>query len=53
VGEYEKSLADMNEAIKLEPGNPEFYEKRSYALRKLGRNDEAEADENKARELKR
>jgi tetratricopeptide (TPR) repeat protein/tRNA A-37 threonylcarbamoyl transferase component Bud32 len=52
VGEYEKSLADMDEAIRREPGNPDFYEKRSYALRKLGRNDEAEADEKKARELK-
>jgi len=46
------SVADMTEAIRREPGNPEFHEKRSYALRKLGRNDEAEADEKKARELK-
>jgi len=52
VGEYEMSVADMTEAIRREPGNPEFHEKRSYALRKLGRNDEAEADEKKARELK-
>ena len=42
----------MTEAIKREPVNPEFYERRSYALRKLGRNDEAEADEKRAKELK-
>jgi Flp pilus assembly protein TadD len=51
VGEYEKSLADMDEAIRREPGNPEFHEKRGFALQKLGRDEEAAVAFKKAKEL--
>jgi len=53
VGEYDKSVTDMTEAIRRDPKNPEFHERRSYALRKLGRHQEAEADERTARKLSR
>lgn len=50
-GDYEGSREDMDEAIRREPGNPEFHEKRGFALQKLGRDDEAAAAFKKAKEL--
>ena len=41
----------MPEAIRRDPGNPEFHEKQGFALQKLGRNDEAAAAFKKAKEL--
>ena len=41
----------MPEAIRRDPGNPEFHEKRGFALQKLGRDDEAAAAFKKAKEL--
>ncbi len=51
MGEYQNATDDLTEAIRREPGNAEHYRKRSLALEKLGRQDEAERDQQKAKEI--
>ena len=50
-GEYERSIRDYTEAIRLKPDYSFFYEDRAKAYRKMGKNDLAAADEQKAKEL--
>lgn len=52
LGEYQKALEDLNEALKLNAGSHLAYQGRAAAYRKLGRIKEAEADEAKYEELK-
>jgi len=53
MGEYQKAYDDLTVAIGKEPNKPEHYDNRGQTLQRLERNDEAEADFKKARELKR
>jgi TonB family protein len=50
-GDYESAVNDYTEAIRLKPDYSFFYEDRAKAYRKLGKNDPAAADEQKAKEL--
>lgn len=49
--QYEQALADRDKAIELDPTKAKFYSGRAKTLRKLGRDAEAEQDEQKAKEL--
>jgi len=51
LSEYEKSIADLTAVVKFDPGFVSAYKTRSKALRAVGRNAEAEADEKKLREM--
>ncbi len=48
---FEKALADVSEAIRFKPDDENYYYDRVFIYRKLGKNDLAEADEQKHREL--
>jgi tetratricopeptide (TPR) repeat protein len=52
MGEYQKAYDDLTVAIGKEPNKPEHYDNRGQTLQRLERNDEAEADFKKARELR-
>lgn len=52
MGEYQKAYDDLTVAIRKEPHKPEHYDNRGQTLQRLERNDEAEADFKKARELR-
>ena len=52
IGEYQKAYDDLTVAIGKEPNKPEHYDNRGQTLQRLERNDEAEADFKKARELR-
>ena len=52
MGEYQKAYDDLTVAIGKEPHKPEHYDNRGQTLQRLERNDEAEADFKKARELR-
>jgi tetratricopeptide (TPR) repeat protein/tRNA A-37 threonylcarbamoyl transferase component Bud32 len=52
-GQYEKALADLDEAIRMEPRKPEHHENRGHTLDRLGRADEAEREFKKAEELRK
>ena len=52
MGEYQKAYDDLTVAIEKEPHKPEHYDNRGQTLQRLERNDEAEADFKKARELR-
>jgi tetratricopeptide (TPR) repeat protein len=52
MGEYQKAYEDLTVAIGKEPNKPEHYDNRGQTLQRLERNDEAEADFKKARELR-
>lgn len=52
TGEYQKAYDDLTVAIGKEPNKPEHYDNRGQTLERLERNDEAEADFKKARELR-
>jgi serine/threonine protein kinase/Tfp pilus assembly protein PilF len=52
MGEYQKAYDDLTVAIGKEPNKPEHYDNRGQTLQRLERNDEAEADFTKARELR-
>ena len=49
--EYENALADFTEAIALSPDNPEYYEQRAWCYHCFGRDEEADVDIEKAKEL--
>lgn len=48
---YDKALADISEVIRLKPDDKDAYLERAEVYRKLGKNDLAEADNKKHREL--
>ena len=50
-GDCDDAVRDYTEAIRLKPDYQYSYSQRAEAYRKLGKNDLAEADEKKAREL--
>jgi tetratricopeptide (TPR) repeat protein len=52
MGEYERALADLDEAIHREPRKPEHYENRGHCYQRLGRPEEAEREFKKAAELR-
>lgn len=52
MGEYQKAYDDLTVAIGKEPNKPEHYDNRGQTLQRLERNDEAESDFTKARELR-
>lgn len=49
--DYHKALADLSDVIRLEPDDKDAYSERAEVYRKLGKNDLAEADDKKYREL--
>jgi tetratricopeptide (TPR) repeat protein len=49
--DYDKALADFTEAIRLEPGSPEYYVDRGWVWHTTGKYDKAVADYNKAVQL--
>ena len=51
MGDYQKAVDDLTEAIQREPRNAEYFSKRSLALQKLGRDEDATNDQKKAKEL--
>lgn len=53
AGQYEKALADIDEAIRMEPGKPEHHENRGHTLERLGRAEEAEREFKQAEELRK
>jgi tetratricopeptide (TPR) repeat protein len=52
LGEYQKAIDDLNVAIGKEPTKPDHYENRALSLQRLGRHEEADADFEKAKELR-
>lgn len=50
--EYENALADFTEAIALTPDKPEYYEQRAWCYHCLSRDEKADADIEKAKELR-
>ena len=52
LGEYQKAIDDLNVAIGKEPIKPDHYENRALSLQRMGRHEEADADFEKARELR-
>jgi S1-C subfamily serine protease len=50
--EYERAVSDFSEAIKLNPNYAQAYQRRSQAFAKLGKNSEAQKDQEKANSLK-
>jgi len=52
LGEYQRAYEDLTVAIGKEPGKADHYDNRGQTLQRMGRHDEAEADFNKARELR-
>jgi len=51
-GKYEMALDDLTVAISKEPTNPEFYDRRADCHEKMGHQDQAEQDRQKAESLK-
>ena len=51
LGEFDKAVADFTEAIRLDPTRPESYSDGAKAYRAFGEEDQAAADEQKAKEL--
>jgi Flp pilus assembly protein TadD len=51
-GKYEMALDDLTVAISKEPTNPEFYDRRADCYEKMGHQDQAEQDRQKAESLK-
>lgn len=51
-GDYENALADFNQAVRLKPDNYIWYKDRAKLYRRIGKNDEAVADESKSESLK-
>ena len=51
-GEYQKAYDDLTAAIGKEPGKADHYDNRGQTLQRLGRNEDAEADFQKARVLR-
>jgi Flp pilus assembly protein TadD len=51
MGEYEKAVDDFTDAIRRDSRQAEFYGKRSLALQKMGRFEDASNDQHKAEEL--
>jgi len=52
-GNFEKALPDFDEAIRRNPQNSSYYLTRGYCLQALGRNDAADRDFKRAKELER
>ena len=50
-GEYEKALADFNEAIRLDPKYVLGYKNRAVLYERMGDKDRAAADRDKVKEL--
>ena len=50
-GEYEKALADLNEAIRLNPKYVYGYKSRAFLYERMGDKDRAAADRAKVKEL--
>jgi TonB family protein len=48
---YDKAVADLSEVIRFKPDDKDAYFERAEVYRKLGKNDLAEADDKKYREL--
>jgi len=51
VGEYESSVADLNKAIELDPGNSMAHNNRGFTFILMGRFGDAERDIRKSLEL--
>ncbi len=51
TGDWDRGVADCNEAIRLDPGEPKFYRTRGLIYREIGKKARAEADLAKAEEL--
>src|ERR1700704_2042189 len=52
-GDHDKAIADLTEAIRLEPNNGLAHSCRATAYRALGDEVKAASDENRAQELKK
>ena len=52
LGDYDKAIADFNEAIRLDPTVSLYYEGRAEVYEAAGQHDAAKADSEKAQELK-
>ncbi len=52
LGKYQRAYEDLTVAIGKEPGKADHYDNRGQTLQRMGRNDEAEAEFKKARELR-
>ena len=52
MGDYEKAIEDYTQAIQINPGEALYYQNRAKTYRKLGDAEKAEADEQKAKEIK-
>ena len=50
-GEYVKAIADLNEAIRLDPKSAEALSYRSWVYSRIGNKDKAESDAKQAQEL--
>jgi tetratricopeptide (TPR) repeat protein len=50
-GEYEQALADLNEAIRLDPKYVYGYKSRGFLYERMGDKDRAAADRAKVKEL--
>ena len=51
LGQYQPALNDYSEAIRVSPGDAEFYAARAFCFALLGRNGEARHDVKRAAEL--
>lgn len=49
---YEAAIMDYTKLIELNPNEPDYYEQRSWCFHNLSRNEETEADIQKAREIR-
>ena len=52
MGDYEKAIEDYTQAIQINPGEALYYQNRAKTYHKLGDAEKAEADEQKAKEIK-
>jgi Tfp pilus assembly protein PilF len=52
-GEYDKAVADLSEAIRIDPKRVQAYECRAAAYRAKGDLDKAASDERKAQKLRK
>jgi tetratricopeptide (TPR) repeat protein len=48
---FDKALADYNEAIRLDPRNPQHYSARAALYHEMGEKDKSNADAERARML--
>ena len=53
TGEFELAVKTFSAAIRLNPRQPKYYDKRAEAYKSLGKDKEAAADKEKAKELRK